>query len=222
MGTAEPSLKVYSISSPKGPFKDCQQAREAGHASSGIYMIKAENSNEPMQLWCENSLDPGGWAVIQKRTDGSVNFFRNWDSYKVNSRAQNNQWAKKDDWKEWSSPEANTLQWECPVSLKAQLTLCEPAWLKQPGFVMHNTTGTRVIVDSGWEVVYYKVLTEHTTFINALRTTAGACKASLSPLWISKLTQWSYSFKHTNRFAGSGAQLKNSPNNELEEIISTC
>lgn len=84
MGTAEPILNAYSISPQKGPFKDCQQAKEAGHSNSGIYMIKPENSNEPMQLWCENSLDPGGWAVIQKRTDGSVNFFRNWDSYKVN------------------------------------------------------------------------------------------------------------------------------------------
>ncbi|XP_074859448.1 angiopoietin-related protein 1 isoform X3 [Carettochelys insculpta] len=66
----------------EGPFKDCQQAKEAGHSNSGIYMIKPGNSNEPVQLWCENSLDPGGWAVIQKRTDGSVNFFRNWDNYK--------------------------------------------------------------------------------------------------------------------------------------------
>lgn len=222
MGTAQPILKVYSISFPKGPFKDCQQARDAGHASSGIYMIKPENSNEPMQLWCENSLDPGGWAVIQKRTDGSVNFFRNWDSYKVNSRMQKNQWAKKDNWKEWSSPEANTFQGECPVSLNAQLTLGEPACLKQPGFVMHNTTGTRVILDSGWEVIYYKVLTEHMTFINALRTTVSTCKASLSPLWISKLGQWNYSSKHANRSAGLGTQLKNSPNNELKEIISTC
>lgn len=67
-----------------GPFKDCQHAKEAGHSVSGIYMIKPENSNGPMQLWCENSLDPGGWTVIQKRTDGSVNFFRNWENYKVN------------------------------------------------------------------------------------------------------------------------------------------
>ncbi|XP_048212728.1 angiopoietin-related protein 1 [Perognathus longimembris pacificus] len=66
----------------EGPFKDCQQAKEAGHSVSGIYMIKPENSNGPMQLWCENSLDPGGWTVIQKRTDGSVNFFRNWENYK--------------------------------------------------------------------------------------------------------------------------------------------
>lgn len=66
-----------------GPFKDCQQAKEAGHSASGIYMIKPENSNGLMQLWCDNSLDPGGWTVIQKRTDGSVNFFRNWENYKV-------------------------------------------------------------------------------------------------------------------------------------------
>lgn len=67
-----------------GPFKDCQHAKEAGYSVSGIYMIKPENSNGPIQLWCENSLDPGGWTVIQKRTDGSVNFFRNWENYKVN------------------------------------------------------------------------------------------------------------------------------------------
>lgn len=66
----------------EGPFKDCQHAKEAGHSISGIYMIKPENSNGPLQLWCENSLDPGGWTVIQKRIDGSVNFFRNWDNYK--------------------------------------------------------------------------------------------------------------------------------------------
>lgn len=83
--TAQPTLNSYRISLHKGPFKDCQHAKDAGYSNSGIYMIKPENSNEPMQLWCENSLDPGGWAVIQKRTDGSVNFFRNWDSYKVTS-----------------------------------------------------------------------------------------------------------------------------------------
>nr|XP_008520369.1 PREDICTED: angiopoietin-related protein 1 isoform X2 [Equus przewalskii] len=66
----------------EGPFKDCQHAKEAGHSVSGIYMIKPENSRGPMQLWCEHSLDPGGWTVIQKRMDGSVNFFRNWENYK--------------------------------------------------------------------------------------------------------------------------------------------
>ncbi|XP_029474458.1 angiopoietin-related protein 1 [Rhinatrema bivittatum] len=66
----------------EGTFRDCQQAKAAGYSTSGIYLIKPDNSNGPMQVWCENRLDPGGWAVIQKRTDGSINFFRNWENYK--------------------------------------------------------------------------------------------------------------------------------------------
>ncbi|XP_077134170.1 angiopoietin-related protein 1 [Ranitomeya variabilis] len=66
----------------EGPFRDCKHAIDSGFSSSGIYLIKPKNANSHMQLWCENSLDPGGWAVIQRRTDGSANFFRNWDTYK--------------------------------------------------------------------------------------------------------------------------------------------
>lgn len=195
MGTAQPILEVYSISFPKGPFKDCQQAREAGHANSGIYMIKPKNSNEPMQLWCENSLDPGGWAVIQKRTDGSVNFFRNWDSYKVNSRMQKISGQRKITEKSDHPSEANTFQWECPISLHAQLTLYEPTWLRQPGLVMHNTTGRHVILDSGWEVIYYKVQLNTWFLLTHWELQWVFVKLHLPPLWIRKLSQWNYSFK---------------------------
>ncbi|XP_039590447.1 angiopoietin-related protein 1a [Polypterus senegalus] len=65
-----------------GPFKDCYHVRNAGYAASGIYLVKPENSNSVMQVWCEHGLDNGGWTVIQRRMDGSVNFFRNWENYK--------------------------------------------------------------------------------------------------------------------------------------------
>ncbi|KAK6484440.1 angiopoietin-related protein 1-like [Huso huso] len=65
-----------------GPFKDCYHVRKAGYTTSGIYLIKPDNSDGPMQVWCEHGLDNGGWTVIQRRMDGSVNFFRNWDNYK--------------------------------------------------------------------------------------------------------------------------------------------
>lgn len=68
-----------------GPFRDCYQVRQAGHTTSGMYLLKTDNSEQLMQAWCEHSLDNGGWTVLQRRRDGSVNFFRNWESYKVSS-----------------------------------------------------------------------------------------------------------------------------------------
>uniref|UniRef100_A0A3Q2E567 Angiopoietin-like 1b n=1 Tax=Cyprinodon variegatus TaxID=28743 RepID=A0A3Q2E567_CYPVA len=67
----------------KSPFRDCQEAQEAGHSTSGMYLIKPDESERTVQAWCEQDIDNGGWTVIQRRKDGSVNFFRNWDNYKT-------------------------------------------------------------------------------------------------------------------------------------------
>ncbi|KAL4656025.1 angiopoietin-related protein 1-like [Arapaima gigas] len=68
--------------SSDGPFRDCYQALQAGHSTSGMYLLKADGIERPLQAWCEHGLDNGGWTVIQRRRDGSVNFFRNWENYK--------------------------------------------------------------------------------------------------------------------------------------------
>ena len=36
-----------------------------------------------VSAWCEQQLEGGGWTVIQRRQDGSVNFFTTWQHYKV-------------------------------------------------------------------------------------------------------------------------------------------
>ncbi|XP_061116200.1 angiopoietin-related protein 2b [Conger conger] len=77
-GTHSPSTS----DKPSGPFKDCLQALDEGHGTSGMYLVKPENANRLMQAWCDQRHDPGGWTVIQRRQDGSVNFFRNWETYK--------------------------------------------------------------------------------------------------------------------------------------------
>ncbi|CAM4598587.1 unnamed protein product [Leuciscus chuanchicus] len=66
----------------EGPFRDCVQVLQAGHTASGAYLLTPEGSETPVQAWCEHDVDRGGWTLIQRRKDGSVNFFRNWDSYK--------------------------------------------------------------------------------------------------------------------------------------------
>ncbi|TKS80179.1 Angiopoietin-related protein 1 [Collichthys lucidus] len=68
--------------SAEGPFRDCLAAQEAGHSTSGMYLIRPDEAERPVQAWCEQDIDNGGWTVIQSRRDGSVNFFRNWDNYK--------------------------------------------------------------------------------------------------------------------------------------------
>ncbi|KAG7480505.1 hypothetical protein MATL_G00056790 [Megalops atlanticus] len=77
-GTHSPS----TTNKPSGPFKDCLHVLEEGHGNSGMYLVKPENANRLMQVWCDQRHDPGGWTVIQRRQDGSVNFFRNWETYK--------------------------------------------------------------------------------------------------------------------------------------------
>uniref|UniRef100_A0A3Q3FWJ6 Angiopoietin-like 2a n=1 Tax=Labrus bergylta TaxID=56723 RepID=A0A3Q3FWJ6_9LABR len=74
---------VYSFTNePSGPFRDCLEALESRYSTSGMFLLKPDNSNKLMQVWCDQRHDPGGWTVIQRRQDGSVNFFRNWETYK--------------------------------------------------------------------------------------------------------------------------------------------
>uniref|UniRef100_A0A8C3AWE2 Angiopoietin-like 2a n=1 Tax=Cyclopterus lumpus TaxID=8103 RepID=A0A8C3AWE2_CYCLU len=82
MPPLSPGAFVDHFISPAGPFKDCLEALEAGYTTNGMYLLKPDNGNQLMQVWCDQTHDPGGWTVIQRRQDGSVNFFRNWETYK--------------------------------------------------------------------------------------------------------------------------------------------
>ncbi|KAG7228962.1 hypothetical protein INR49_008740 [Caranx melampygus] len=76
------ALEDQCLRMGRGPFRDCYQVREAGHTTSGMYLLKIDGSDRLIQAWCEHGLDNGGWTVLQRRKDGSVNFFRNWENYK--------------------------------------------------------------------------------------------------------------------------------------------
>ncbi|XP_072420515.1 angiopoietin-related protein 6 [Chiloscyllium punctatum] len=76
-----PTTIPMATTKTAGPWKDCLQVLEDGHRSSGIYLIKP-TTNRLMQVWCDHQEGPSGWTVIQRRQDGSVNFFRTWESYK--------------------------------------------------------------------------------------------------------------------------------------------
>uniref|UniRef100_A0A673IZQ5 Microfibril-associated glycoprotein 4-like n=1 Tax=Sinocyclocheilus rhinocerous TaxID=307959 RepID=A0A673IZQ5_9TELE len=65
---------------------DCSDVYKAGQTVSGIYSIYPAG-DIPVWVYCQmisdgKDEDKGGWTVIQRRMDGSVNFYRPWDQYK--------------------------------------------------------------------------------------------------------------------------------------------
>ncbi|XP_053348692.1 angiopoietin-related protein 6 [Clarias gariepinus] len=79
--TNAPFISFPATKSP-GPWQDCQHVLDSGESTSGIYLLRPRNNNRLFQAWCDQNRAQGGWTVIQRRLDGSVNFFRNWDQYK--------------------------------------------------------------------------------------------------------------------------------------------
>ncbi|XP_074867985.1 angiopoietin-4 isoform X1 [Carettochelys insculpta] len=80
---------VQLVSQGKAParqeaqaFQDCAQTRRAGFNISGVYTLRIPNMTEPRKAFCEMETDRGGWTVIQRRANGSVNFQRRWKEYK--------------------------------------------------------------------------------------------------------------------------------------------
>ncbi|KAG7460321.1 hypothetical protein MATL_G00219990 [Megalops atlanticus] len=65
---------------------DCADVYSSGMGRSGVYTIYPAGPTSPVQVFCdmgcEEDSDGGRWTVIQRRMDGSVNFYRGWDQYK--------------------------------------------------------------------------------------------------------------------------------------------
>ncbi|XP_035867687.1 LOW QUALITY PROTEIN: angiopoietin-2 [Phyllostomus discolor] len=64
-------------------FRDCAEAFKAGRTTSGVYTLTFPNSTEEVKAHCDMETAGGGWTVIQRREDGSVDFQRTWKEYKV-------------------------------------------------------------------------------------------------------------------------------------------
>ncbi|XP_069842888.1 ficolin-2-like [Dendropsophus ebraccatus] len=84
---------------PKGPKgrrgdpapgpRNCRDLQDEGMTLSGWYYIYPDGN--PLRVMCDMESDGGGWIVFQRRWDGSVDFNRDWDSFK---RGFGNQWSE--------------------------------------------------------------------------------------------------------------------------------
>ncbi|XP_027694409.1 fibroleukin [Vombatus ursinus] len=63
-------------------YKDCWDYYGKGRKSNGIYQVTPDPRNKSFEVYCDMQTMGGGWTVIQKRLDGSINFNRTWKDYK--------------------------------------------------------------------------------------------------------------------------------------------
>lgn len=63
-------------------FRDCADLYKAGVHKNGVYTIQI-NPQETRKVYCNMETAGGGWTVIQRREDGSVDFQRTWKEYKM-------------------------------------------------------------------------------------------------------------------------------------------
>ena len=62
----------------------CKTLFGAGFTSSGVYMIYPGGKHDScMKVYCDMEAHGGGWTVLVRRQDGSVDFFRKWADYQA-------------------------------------------------------------------------------------------------------------------------------------------
>uniref|UniRef100_A0A4W4G261 Fibrinogen C-terminal domain-containing protein n=1 Tax=Electrophorus electricus TaxID=8005 RepID=A0A4W4G261_ELEEL len=64
-------------------FRDCADIYRYGITENGIYSIHLTNSTQTIKVFCDMKTRGGGWTVLQHRFDGSVEFHRSWEEYKM-------------------------------------------------------------------------------------------------------------------------------------------
>ncbi|XP_059208169.1 angiopoietin-related protein 5 [Centropristis striata] len=80
------NTEMYSIKPVQSHGRDCSDIKDnllsvVPKIPSGIYIVHPENTDSSFEVFCEMDYMGGGWTVMQRRTDGLIDFKRPWADY---------------------------------------------------------------------------------------------------------------------------------------------
>ncbi|XP_019628257.1 PREDICTED: angiopoietin-related protein 2-like [Branchiostoma belcheri] len=110
----QPDLVSLALSGRTNYFSDCSEIHKAlslfNAVSSGVHDIMPVGLTSPISVYCDQTTDGGGWTVIQRRFDGSVDFNRPWDDFKYGfGSADGEQWLGLENMYRLTSQDAYEL-----------------------------------------------------------------------------------------------------------------
>uniref|UniRef100_A0A4W5QPL3 Fibrinogen C-terminal domain-containing protein n=1 Tax=Hucho hucho TaxID=62062 RepID=A0A4W5QPL3_9TELE len=76
------AFKQRDSSHEERKYRDCSEIFQAGFNNSGVYTIHI-STQETKKVYCNMEAAGGGWSVIQRRKDGTMDFQRTWKEYKM-------------------------------------------------------------------------------------------------------------------------------------------
>ncbi|KAM9715803.1 microfibril-associated glycoprotein 4-like isoform 1-T1 [Menidia menidia] len=76
-------VAVYASTLPT----DCSDVYKSGSGHDGVYTVYPAGPTSPVQVYCDmgrDNIDESAekWTVIQRRQDGTVNFYKKWEHYR--------------------------------------------------------------------------------------------------------------------------------------------
>ena len=63
------------------PRRNCKELLDEGFTETGLYTIQPTPNSFPFTVFCDMDLRDGGWTVILRRVDDTVDFNKTWDYY---------------------------------------------------------------------------------------------------------------------------------------------
>ena len=73
---------ITEFSLCQGPSSNCQEYQNKGYKITNVLPIQVPGM-PVFDVQCDMETDGGGWIVLQRRVDASVDFYRKWNEYKA-------------------------------------------------------------------------------------------------------------------------------------------